>query len=68
MYSTFVDPTWTKYVKILKSEDHVIRFNVSQGSTASFSLEEFPNLVPGLMAQNLGSEKHRTPIWTEKPA
>ena len=54
-YQKFVDTTWTKYVKILKSEDHVIRFNVSQGSTASFSLEEFPNLVPRLMAQNLGS-------------
>ena len=54
-YQKFVDTTWTKYVKILKSGDHVICFNVSQGSTASFSLEEFPNLVPGLMAQNLGS-------------
>ena len=47
-----MDTTWTKYAKILKSGDRVVCFNVSQGSTASFSLEEFPNLVPGLMAQN----------------
>ena len=63
-----MDATWTKYAKILKSGDCVVCFNVSQGSTASFSLEEFPNLVPGLMAQNPGSEQQRTPIWTEKPA
>ena len=35
MYSTFVDTTWTKYAKILKSGGY---FNISQGSTASFSL------------------------------
>ena len=51
-----MDTTWTKYVKILKSGDHVICFNVSQGSTVSFSLEEFPNLVPRL----------RLRIWAQR--
>ena len=51
-----MDTTWTKYVKILKSGDHVICFNVSQGSTVSFSLEEFPNLVPML----------RLRIWAQR--
>ena len=51
-----MDTTWTKYVKILESGDHVICFNVSQGSTVSFSLEEFPNLVPRL----------RLRIWAQR--
>ena len=51
-----MDTTWTKYVKILESGDHVICFNVSQGSTVSFSLEEFPNLVPML----------RLRIWAQR--
>ena len=39
--------------KILKSGDHFI---LSQGSEASLSLWEFPNLLPGLMDQS-GTEK-----------
>ena len=42
--------------KILKSGDHFI---FSQGSEASLSLWEFPNLLPGLMDQS-GTEK---PAW-----
>ena len=61
MYSTFVNTTWTKYAKILKSGDY---FNVSAGSMASFSLWEFANSLHNLMIQNPGSDKQRTTVVT----
>ena len=61
MYSTFVNTTWTKYAKILKSGDY---FNVSPGSMASFSLWEFANSLHNLMIQNPGSGKQRTTVVT----
>ena len=61
MYSTFVNTTWTKYAKILKSGDY---FNVSPGSIASFSLWEFANSLHNLMIQNVGSDKQRTTVVT----
>ena len=61
MYSTFVNTTWTKYAKILKSGDY---FNVSTGSIASFSLWGFANSLHNLMIQNLGSNKQRTTVVT----
>ena len=61
MYSTFVNTTWTKYAKILKSGDY---FNVSPGSIVSFSLWEFANSLHNLMIQNLGLDKQRTTVVT----
>ena len=61
MYSTFVNTTWTKYAKILKSGEY---FNVSTGSIASFSLWEFTNSLHNLMIQNLGSDEQRTTVVT----
>ena len=61
MYSTFVNTTWTKYTKILKSGDY---FNVSPGSMASFSLWEFANSLHNLMIQNPGLDKQRTTVVT----
>ena len=61
MYSTFVNTTWTKYAKILKSGDY---FNVSPGSIASFSLWGFANSLHNLMIHNLGSDKQRTTVVT----
>ena len=61
MYLTFVNTTWTKYAKTLKSGDY---FNVSPRSVASFSLWEFTNSLHNLMIQNLGSDKQRTTVVT----
>ena len=46
MYLTFVNTTWTKYAKILKSGDY---FNVSPGPIAFYSLWEFANSLHNLM-------------------
>ena len=61
MYSTFVNTTWTKYAKILKSGDY---FSVSPGSIVSFSLWEFANSLHNLMIRNLGLGKQRTTVVT----
>ena len=61
MYLTFVNTTWTKYAKILKSGDY---FNVSPRSIASFSLWEIADSLHNLMIQNLGSGKQRTTVMT----
>ena len=61
MYLTFVNTTWTKYAKILKSGDY---FNVSPGSIVSFYLWEFANSLHNLMIQNLGLDKQRTTVVT----
>ena len=61
MYSAFVNTTWTKYAKILKSGDY---FNVSQGFIASFSLWEFVDSLHNLMIRNLRLDKQRTTLVT----
>ena len=61
MCLTFVNTTWTKYAKILKSGDY---FSVSPGSIASFSLWEFVDSLHNLTIQNLGLGKQKTTVVT----